>query len=113
MKKAILILLLLGTGAPLVHAQQKTVHHLIVTIYESYGLGGSRSLIETRDDGSQSRRKIEFRNVLGIKDLMEHEDTMMLALKIYFSQGWEVTASTATVTSSTESTTRFFLRKEE
>lgn len=113
MKKTILILLLLWMAMPLVHAQQKTVHHLAVTIYENYGLGGTRTLIETRDDGSQTTRKIGFRNVLGMKDLVAHEDTLMLALKPYFDQGWEVTASTEEVRSSYELTTRFFLRKEE
>jgi hypothetical protein len=113
MKKTILILLLLWIGLPLVHAQQKTVHHLSLTIYENYGLGGTKVLIETRDDGSQTTRKIGFHLVLNVKDLVAHEDTIMLALKPYFDQGWEVTASTATVGSSTEYTTRFFLRKEE
>jgi hypothetical protein len=113
MKKTILILLLLGAGMPLVHAQQKTVHHLIVTIYENYSLISTRLLIETRDDGSQTRREIGFHDILNIKYLMQHEDTIMLALKPYFDQGWEVTASTATVASSVEYTTRFFLRKEE
>ena len=97
---------------PALHAQQKTVHHLIVTVFETYGIGGTRALIETRDDGSQTRRKIEINSAFSIKNLMEHEDTLMLALKPYFDQRWEVTASTAMVSSS-EFTTRFFLRKEE
>jgi len=98
---------------PLVHAQQKAVHHLSLTFYENYGLGGTRVLIETHDDGSQTSRKIAFHLVLGLKDLMAHEDSIMLALKPYFDQGWKVTASTAMEGSSTEYTTRFFLRKEE
>jgi hypothetical protein len=112
MKKTILVFLLLWISMPLVHAQQKTVHHLMVTIYESYGIGGIRALIETRDDGSQTRKKLRITAAFGIKNVMEHEDSLMLALKPYFDQGWEVTASTAIVASS-EYTTRFFLRKEE
>jgi hypothetical protein len=112
MKKTILILLVLWIAAPPVHAQQKIVHHLMVTIYESYGIGGVRALIETHDDGSQTRKKLGIRAAFGIKNVMQHEDTIMLALKPYFDQGWEVTASTA-MDSSSEFTTRFSLRKEE
>jgi hypothetical protein len=112
MKKTILVLFLLGAVAPIVHAQQKTVHHLILTIYESYGLGGSKTLIETRDDGTQTKRQIGMRQPLGVSAVMKNEDTVMVALKPYFAAGWEISASTTTV-SSTDVFTRIFLRKEE
>jgi hypothetical protein len=113
MQKVILVLFLLWAAAPAAHAQQKTVQHLMVTLYENSSFGGSRSLIETHEDGSQTKREIKFRNTLGIKGLMEHEDTMMLVMKSYFDPGWKLESSTATVLSSYEYTTRFFLRKEE
>jgi hypothetical protein len=113
MKKTIVILFLLGAAAPAVHAQQKTAHHLMVTFYENSSFGGTHLLIETHEDGSQTKRDVKFHNSLGIKGLMEHEDTLMLAMKSYFDQGWKLESSTATVLSSFEYTTRFFLRKEE
>jgi hypothetical protein len=112
MKKTIIVLFLLGAVMPVVHAQQKTVHHLILTIFESYGLGGSKTLIETRDDGTQTRRKIGMRQPTGLNNVMKNEDTVMLALKPYFAAGWEISASTTTE-SSTDVFTRIFLRKEE
>jgi hypothetical protein len=113
MKKSILILFLLGAAASAVHAQQKTLHHLMVTLYENSSFGGTHLLIETHEDGSQTKRDVRFHNSLGIKGLMEHEDTLMLAMKSYFDEGWKLESSTATVLSSYEYTTRFFLRKEE
>ena len=114
MKKTILILLLLWMAMPQVHAQQKTVHHLIVTIYESYGIGGKRALIETNDDGSQTKRDIDVRLGITLSTVMRNEDTLMGALKLYFAAGWEISASTATAeASSSFYMTRFFLRKEE
>jgi hypothetical protein len=114
MKKTTLILLLLWIGTPLVHAQQKTVHHLIVTIYETYGIGGSRILIETRDDGSQTKRDIGMRQGITLSTVMRNEDTLMGALRPYFAAGWEISASTATMDASTSYYfTRFFLRKED
>lgn len=98
---------------PLVHAQQKTVQHLMVTFYENSSFGGTHLLIETHEDGSQTKRDVKFHSSLGIKGLMEHEDTLLLAMKSYFDQGWKLETSTATVLSSFEYTTRFFLRKEE
>lgn len=114
MKKITLILLLLWIGTPLVHAQQKTVRHLIVTIYETYGIGGSRTLIETRDDGSQTKRNIGMRQSIGLSTVMRNEDTVMAALRPYFAAGWEISASSAIAeVSSSLYITRFFLRKEE
>jgi hypothetical protein len=116
MKKIILIFLLLGTTLPALRAQQNTVHHMIITTYEYYGIGAQKLLIETHEDGTQTRRDIGFHNTLGaVKGIMQHEDTLMLALKPYFDQGWEVTASTAIQTASTngEYITRFFLRKKD
>ena len=112
MLKTIFVLFLLGAVAPIVHAQQKTVHHLIVTIYENYGLGSGRTLIETRDDGTQSRREIGMKQMLGLSAVMRNEDTVMTALKPYFAAGWEITASSETE-SSTYIFTRIFMRKEE
>jgi hypothetical protein len=114
MKKTILILLLLWISMPLVHAQQKTVHHLIVTIYETYGIGGKRALIETHDDGSQTKRDIGMRQGITLSTVMRNEDTLMGALRPYFADGWEISASAATMdASSSYYFTRFFLRKEE
>jgi hypothetical protein len=60
---------------------------LIVTIYESYGIGGKRALIETHDDGSQTKRDIDVRLGITLSTVMRNEDTLMGALKPLFC-GW-------------------------
>ena len=113
MRKIALLLLLLGTFATSLRAQQKTVHHLLVTIFENHTIGGSHVLIETREDGKQVKKEIDLRAPTSTNTVMQHEDSLLLALKSYFDQGWEITASTAIVESGTTYTTRFFMRKEE
>lgn len=83
------------------------------TIYEDYSLASARTLIETRDDGSQVKRNIGMHVMQNTKSVMQNEDTVMLALKPYFDSGWELTASTAIQESSALYVTRFFLRKQD
>jgi hypothetical protein len=113
MKKTALILLLLGIGAHSLHAQQKTVHHLLVTFYENYSITGGKTLIETREDGTQTKKEIEMRQPTGLSNVMKNEDSVMSLLKPYFLAGWEIGAVSSTVQSSSYFVTRFFLRKEE
>jgi hypothetical protein len=113
MKKTTLLLLLLGIGAPALHAQQKTVHHLLVTFYENYTITGGKTLIETREDGTQTKKDIEMRQSIGLSSVMKNEDSVMSLLKPYFLAGWEISAVSSTAQSSYYFVTRFFLRKEE
>jgi hypothetical protein len=113
MKKTALILLLLMIGAPALHAQQKNVHHLLVSFYENYSITGGKSLIETREDGSQTKKDIEMRQSIGLASVMKNEDSVMALLKPYFLAGWEISAVSSTTQSSSYIVTRFFLRKEE
>ncbi|HXD77186.1 MAG TPA: hypothetical protein VN616_05230 [Puia sp.] len=113
MLKILLLSVPLGLAIPTLHAQQKTTHHMTITIYEDFDLGGHSELIETHEDGTQTIRKIRWAAPRNLKNQVIHEDSVMLALTPYFNTGWEVSASTETVQSgSSEYITRFFLRKE-
>jgi len=120
MKKMLSILSVAVSLAMGARAQQQPQQHsqrsqyLIVTVYEDYGLGGNSRLVETREDGSQAIKEIKWNSPYNFKRAAAHEDSLMVQLKPFFDDGWNL-VSTNTVPSGTPYSavvTRYFLRKE-
>lgn len=118
MKKTIALFTVAILASISVYSQTAShVQHMIITVYEDYGLAGKSKIIQTREDGSQDILDIKWKAPYTLDRYADHEDSLMLALKPFFDQGWELVSSnlcqSPTNTSLGLFVTRYFFRKEQ
>ena len=98
-------------------AQQSAAHpqYLLLTVFEDYGLGQDVTLLETHDDGTQIKKNLKWKSPGTYKRLIVHEDSVMVMLKVYFNQGWNLVSSDAAHNPATNNTfvDHFYLRKDQ
>lgn len=100
-----------------VRAQQSPAHpqYLMLTVFEDYGLGERVTVLETHDDGTQTKRELNWKSPGTYKRFIVHEDSVMVMLHGYFIQGWNLVSSDAAHNPATNSTfvEHYYLRREQ
>jgi hypothetical protein len=72
-------------------------------------------MVETREDGSQQIRIIDWKSPYNFTRTVDHDDSLLMALKPFFDKGWNLVSSNCSTGSNGYSAiiTRYFLRKKQ
>jgi hypothetical protein len=88
--------------------------YLLITFYEDYVLGGKTMMIQTRADGTQQVREINWKSPYNFNRTVNHEDSLMQALKPFLDEGWVPTISNTTQSNGGSYViTRYIFKKEQ